>query len=330
MKKIVAVSDLLVAGRRWQRPRADEQSAAADPQPAPAADAGRRRPTPRRSPTTASASSPAASARTGSRTSPRSTASSSPTSSRSCSPRSSTRSSSWRPTRSATSTSPILAPPRRGPGHDQPRLPRPVLRPPRDGEGEFKNVSSDRGRIYLIHGEPNERIKIDCRLLQPIEIWKYAFIPGMGHDVRFLFYKARNGVDFKLFIADRSRRHQGADLAGRDRNGRDRRRRAVQRVFGPASPTTSTSRTSRCSCKYGDEFLRAIYQAQLNKFDLARVFEPPQVNEEDVHKILRSVVLATPNAPKLDARGQRAVPGQAGQPHRRRDHDPRCRARSSR
>src|ERR1700704_3918941 len=28
---------------------------------------------------------------------------------------------------------------------------------------QFKNVSSDRGRIFLIHGEPSERIVIDCR-----------------------------------------------------------------------------------------------------------------------------------------------------------------------
>src|SRR3954454_18003331 len=57
---------------------------------------------------------------------------------------------------------------------------------------EFTNASSDRGRIFLIHGQPDERIKIDCRLLQPAEIWKYTFIPSMGHNVRFLFYKARN------------------------------------------------------------------------------------------------------------------------------------------
>jgi GWxTD domain-containing protein len=64
---------------------------------------------------------------------------------------------------------------------------------------EFRNVSSDRSRIYLIHGAPNDRIKIDCRLLQPAEIWKYVYIPGMGHDIRFLFFQARNGIDFKLF-----------------------------------------------------------------------------------------------------------------------------------
>ena len=64
----------------------------------------------------------------------------------------------------------------------------------------FKNASSDRGRIYLIHGEPTEVVKVACdRLLVPIEIWKYGFIPNFGHNVRFLFYIPRNGGDFRLF-----------------------------------------------------------------------------------------------------------------------------------
>ena len=65
---------------------------------------------------------------------------------------------------------------------------------------EFKNASSDRGRIYLIHGEPTDRIKVNCpRYLVPIEIWKYAFIPNFGHEVRFVFYTPRNGFDFRLW-----------------------------------------------------------------------------------------------------------------------------------
>ncbi|MEA2337026.1 MAG: hypothetical protein QOE82_1033 [Thermoanaerobaculia bacterium] len=162
---------------------------------------------------------------------------------------------------------------------------------------EFTNASSDRGRIFLIHGEPDERIKIDCRLLQPAEIWKFAFIPSMGHNVRFLFYKARNGIDFKLFSPlnpDEIKELVSQDEIGTDVTGD----KAVARVFGPASLNTSVSYVE-LRCMNGDEFLRAMYQAQMNKYEMVRVFEPPPVNEEDVHKILRSVVLATPNAPKL-------------------------------
>jgi Ca-activated chloride channel family protein len=162
---------------------------------------------------------------------------------------------------------------------------------------EFKNVSSDRGRIFLIHGEPAERIKIDCRLLQPAEIWKYLFIPGLGHNVRFLFYKPRNWIDYKLFSPlDGTGTN---DLISQDEIGTDvTGDRSSARVFGPAGPGTSVS-VVELRCMYGDEFLRAVYQSQLNKFDIVRIFEPPAVNEEDVHKILRSVVLATPNAPHL-------------------------------
>src|SRR5258706_602171 len=162
---------------------------------------------------------------------------------------------------------------------------------------EFKNISSDRGRIFLIHGEPTERIKFDCRLLQPAEIWKYAFVPGLGHNIRFLFYKPRTGIDYKLFAPfdnQDTKELISQDEIGMDINGDA----ATQRVFGAVSPNTSMTNLEM-RCKDGDEFLRAVYQSQLNKFDLVRIFEPPPVNEEDVHKILRSVVLATPNAPHL-------------------------------
>ena len=162
---------------------------------------------------------------------------------------------------------------------------------------EFINVSSDRSRIYLIRGAPTERIKIDCRLLQPAEIWKYAFLPNMGHDVRFLFYKARNGVDFKLFSPldpDAVKQLVSQDELGTDVTGDG----AANRVFGAAAPGAGITNVE-LRCQNGDEFLRALTQAQLNKWDYQKIFEPPTVNEEDVHKILRSVVLANPNAPKL-------------------------------
>src|SRR3954449_1814724 len=152
---------------------------------------------------------------------------------------------------------------------------------------EFTNASSDRGRIFLIHGQPDERLKFDCRLLQPAEIWKYAFVPGMGHNVRFLFYKPRNGIDFKLFQAINP--DEVKDLISQDEIGTDvTGANSVGRVFGPAGPATTVTNLE-LRCMNGDEYLCAMYQSQMNKYDLMRVFEPPQVNEEDVHKILRSV-----------------------------------------
>lgn len=174
---------------------------------------------------------------------------------------------------------------------------------------EFRNVSSDRGRIFLIHGAPGERIQVDCRDLVPIEVWKYFFIPNMGHNVRFLFFQSRGGADFRLWQAlDPDAMSQ---LISNDAAGTGDPTGAMNSVFGPSGPSSPVSNLE-LHCRYGDEVLRAIAQAQLNKFELGRVFEPPQVNEEDVHKILRSVVLATPNAPKLDSEMTVAFPAKQG------------------
>lgn len=160
----------------------------------------------------------------------------------------------------------------------------------------FKQVYTDRSRIYLIHGEPTERMVIDCRLLQPLEIWKFNYIPTMGHDVRFVFYKPRNWADFRLW--NPINQDSLADLVSEDVWGASvNPNRDAASVFTP-DPYTQMDRV-QMECKDGDEIEKAIAISQLNKNDLIRVFDPPPINEEDVHKILHSVVIADPNAPKL-------------------------------
>ncbi|HEY6139583.1 MAG TPA: VWA domain-containing protein [Thermoanaerobaculia bacterium] len=176
---------------------------------------------------------------------------------------------------------------------------------------EFRYISSDRARVWLIHGQPDERIKIlTCRLLQPLEIWKYFYIPGMGHDVRFLFVQPRNGVDFRLWNALSP--DAMTELVSQDAIGASiRPEQGVQNVFGGmvgAGGMTNLEFT----CANGDEVLKAIAYVQINKTEIMKVFEPAPVNEEDVHKILRSVVLANPNAPKLSTELAVAFPAKQG------------------
>lgn len=162
---------------------------------------------------------------------------------------------------------------------------------------KFKTASCDRSRIYLIQGEPSEVIDSDCRLLQPIQVWKYEYIQGMGHNVRFVFYVPRNGIDYRLWMPYSSESLN--DLVSQESIGTDvTPDGGVRTVFAPITPTSSMTNLE-FTCKYGDEIIKAIYQSQMNKMDLMKVFNPPEVNEEDVRKILRSVVLATPNAPQL-------------------------------
>ena len=173
-----------------------------------------------------------------------------------------------------------------------------------EARDQFKQLSSDRARIYLMNGAPLDVIKVDCdRLLQPLEIWKYYYVPGFGHEVRFLFYMPRHGREYKIWqpIGDAKMdlaqliSEQAAAMVGPTEQG-------VQDVFFESAGSPLGRFVSKISVECGpngDEVLRAIAQQQANRTQLMSVFEPPKVNEEDVRKILRSVVLANPNAPKL-------------------------------
>ena len=185
-----------------------------------------------------------------------------------------------------------------------------------EAKTRYKQVSSDRARMYLIHGEPMSIIKEDCsRLLQPLEIWIYDHIPGMGSRVRFLFYMPRHGSDYRLWrpMGDPktdlseliSQEAMGGAMTGDD---------AVRRTFFESAGPQGTRFLSRIEweCSNGDEILRAISAQQQNRIELQAVFDPPKVNEEDVRSILRSLVLANPNAPKLAAEFSARFPAKQG------------------
>jgi len=116
-----------------------------------------------------------------------------------------------------------------------------------EAKARFKYLSSDRSRMYLIHGEPEELIKTDCsRLLQPLEIWKYTYIPGMGHEVRMLFYMPRNGIDYRLWNPMGDQNDALAELVSVEVMGvAGADRRAIQQVFYESARRTSSSARSR-------------------------------------------------------------------------------------
>ena len=172
-----------------------------------------------------------------------------------------------------------------------------------EAKERFKYMSSDRARMYILQGPPTEILESDCsQLLQPVQVWKYFYVPNLGHEVRFLFYLPRNGGDWKLWSPGilSGQNDALAELVSQEAmGGAITPDSGVNKVFNEsASPYANVSKIET-TCKFGDEILRAIFQMQQNTTDLPKVFEPPAVNEEDVHKILRSVVLANPNAPKL-------------------------------
>ncbi len=184
-----------------------------------------------------------------------------------------------------------------------------------EAKTRYKYLTSDRARMYLIHGEPGELLQIDCsRLLQPLEIWKYDYIPSLGHNVRMLFYLPHNGFDYRLWNPMGDSNDALAELVSVDViGGAAGDRTAVAKVFNESAANNGAFVSKiEVTCKNGDEILKAIFQMQFNKTDLPKVYDPPPINEEDVGKILRSVVLRNPNAPKLEGEFGVHYPGKQG------------------
>ena len=148
-----------------------------------------------------------------------------------------------------------------------------------EAKEKFKYLSADRARIFLIHGPPTEIIEPKCdRLLVPIQIWKYFYLPNFGHNVRFLLYIPRHTSDYRLWVPILSQEDSLAELLS-DENA----------ATAGGDPTTGVRRTFIDSISPGMSVTRVQMQCTEQdelQTELTKVFEPPQINEEDVKKIL--------------------------------------------
>ncbi|HKR65012.1 MAG TPA: VWA domain-containing protein [Thermoanaerobaculia bacterium] len=177
----------------------------------------------------------------------------------------------------------------------------------------FRKLGTDRAKIFLLHGPPAEVVRSECqRLLQPIEIWKYPALNGVGYGVRLLFYKPRFSNEYKLWnpiggagaLADLLASGDTADASSSESSLR-------RELTESASPYAYISRI-QLECRDGDEIMRAVTQMVQTRVDLLKLFEPPALNDEEVQKMLSSVVIANPAAPKLTADFNVQYPGKQG------------------
>jgi Ca-activated chloride channel family protein len=179
---------------------------------------------------------------------------------------------------------------------------------------KYRSVASDRGRIYVIHGEPLE-VKTygdpECRLVQPLEVWTYGFIPEIGHNVRLVFYLPRSGVDYRLWLKRGTQSEDLVELISTEVMVLSQNDEAVafQKVFGPANTRICYLKSHlECECVKGDEIQQVIFGGQISQSSWDKAFSPPPVNPEDVRRILHSIVLANPSATKLPAEFSVAFP----------------------
>ncbi|HYO76797.1 MAG TPA: GWxTD domain-containing protein, partial [Thermoanaerobaculia bacterium] len=179
---------------------------------------------------------------------------------------------------------------------------------------QFKRIDSDRARMFLLHGPPQDVVRSNChRVIQPIEIWKYQQLAGVGHNVRMLFYKPRNQGDYRLWNPLGGAAALGELVASGDavsaEEGSARRRETA--ASAAASPYAYINRI-QLECAEGNEIMLAVTQMIQSRVDLLKLFNPPQLEEETVQKIMRSVVVANPNAAKLATEASVRFPAKDG------------------
>jgi Ca-activated chloride channel homolog len=155
-------------------------------------------------------------------------------------------------------------------------------------KSDFGQVSSDRGKIYLLYGAPADIKDLKCeRLLQPVQVWFYPYLQGMGRDASLLFYIPRGHRDYRLWHP-----MQGLGTA-------DLRSDSIESTRGPLTPQNIIN-----SCISGEYIVNAMGYMSYNQLRMLKIFEPPQMNDEDVNRSLRAAVLANPKAPKLTAESE--------------------------
>ncbi len=190
-----------------------------------------------------------------------------------------------------------------------------------EAKDKYKNLSSDRAKIFLVRGEPVDRKIIDtCRWVQPIEIWQYTFTANMGRDAYLIFYRPRTGIEYRIFDASfmSTATSTGSRMGDplEELLSPDGQQRGTLEVFygmPPGRDTVGRSQTPLLEmCDNGDFLLRAVRWSEQNRLAVSEAFEPPKVNVESVGKILRATVIADPNAPLLTAEWSAAFPGKRG------------------
>ena len=183
---------------------------------------------------------------------------------------------------------------------------------------KYRSVSSDRGRVYVIHGLPDD-VKTygglgGCHLIQPLEIWTYGNLPGLGRNVRLVFFVPRNSIDYRLWQPRGGATEALSEIISLEviASVLDNEAAAMQLVFGGDTQCGVRKTHLECECRDGEEIMKAISGSQMSQGNWNHVFDPPEVNPEDVRRILQSVVLANPAAAPLPVSFSVAFPARRG------------------
>lgn len=176
----------------------------------------------------------------------------------------------------------------------------------------FRNVDSDQGRIYLIHGAPAVVTVIDtCRYLKQLEIWSYE-----GAARRLLIFYRDGAGPYRLWNPVTA----AAGPAPLPMPGREGTRtasailRALEQLLSPEGLSEGAEKVFYAhlvslgigahrewplvllGCVHGELILEAIAWNETRGLSLEELLQPPPVDQERVRNFLRTTVVANPDA----------------------------------
>ncbi|MBW3670442.1 MAG: VWA domain-containing protein, partial [Acidobacteria bacterium] len=164
----------------------------------------------------------------------------------------------------------------------------------------YRSVNTDRGRIYLLRGEPARIATVEhCIYLRPVEVWLYS---GDGEEL-LLFFKP--GVSYVLWQGSR---HSSASSWPGGGHG------ALEELLNPTGLSVGVEKVFfdhmedrrlmpallKVRCTDGAIVLEAIHSTTSRRGDVHRVFTPPEIDDEDVRRMLETSVVSDPDAASID------------------------------
>jgi len=85
---------------------------------------------------------------------------------------------------------------------------------------EFESTSEDRARVLLIQGPPAFRFLSKCtEFFNPLEIWGWPYVEGLGEDVVVLFYQTGGTGRYRMWYGTEGRRVLYATMIGAESRG---------------------------------------------------------------------------------------------------------------
>jgi Ca-activated chloride channel family protein len=175
----------------------------------------------------------------------------------------------------------------------------------------FRSANSERGRIYLVSGEPAERLEVErCDLIRPVEIWRYGQHHALGRNALLLFYDRSPGAgDYRLWYPEGLIRESLAELLLPNSASAVASRLPprcpvdpVQALFyGGSCPNGVIFRPLIQTCPHGSVILQAVRETEMDRGGarIQKAFVAPPPRTEDIARVLRTSVIANPDAAKL-------------------------------